>query len=411
MIIGTGEVAEEMPLVTTDAGLSAPDDPFHIVTAEELSKPLPPLEYVIDGFIPKGSISLLAGYSASFKTWLGIAMALAVAGGGTFLGRAAKLAWALYLNYEHPHQNLVERAQQLARGYGYGPIPPGFEVGNFPQLGMDSAKFLPSLQAASSSKPRGLVVVDSLRAALRGVDENSSEARRFIDDLRKVSESSGTAFLLVTHARKGKHGLTKGGDLREIIRGSSAFLDAEDNAFVLQRDDEAGGARLSQVKCRFGTEMGAQLLVLGTDPIRDSASIAAIQELAQSDLRSDDALKWEVLEYIRANPGCGQRAVRGAVKQRSERVTLVIRELERIGLVVNKGTRERSQVLRGPANATSRVRTMTASFSPCPCPVPIGTGTHGLTVSGKRRDTPDTSCVPVSRIRSDTPDRCHQPWC
>jgi hypothetical protein len=67
------------------------------------------------------------------------------------------------------------------------------------------------------------VLVDSLRAATPGIDENSSEARRFVDMLGRVSERTGATILLIHHARKPSGDGPRGA--RYALRGSSALYD------------------------------------------------------------------------------------------------------------------------------------------------------------------------------------------
>jgi hypothetical protein len=83
---------------------------------------------------------------------------------------------------------------------------------------------------------RDVMLVDSLRAASPGVDENSSDMRAGLDMLGAISEETGCRAEVIHHARKPREG---DGDSRYSVRGSSAIFDACDavHVFSAERDE------------------------------------------------------------------------------------------------------------------------------------------------------------------------------
>ena len=53
--------------------------------SELMAKELPPIRWLIDGLVPEEGMVVLAGMSGSYKTWLVMSMAIAVAAGQDFL--------------------------------------------------------------------------------------------------------------------------------------------------------------------------------------------------------------------------------------------------------------------------------------------------------------------------------------
>jgi hypothetical protein len=61
-----------------------------------------PIEWLIDGIIPLGSVNLITSESGTGKTWVAYAIAGAVARGEGFAGHAVKQRPVLYLDGENP---------------------------------------------------------------------------------------------------------------------------------------------------------------------------------------------------------------------------------------------------------------------------------------------------------------------
>ena len=113
-----------------------------------------------------------------------------------------------------------------------------------------------------------LVVIDSLAAANPGIDENATSARQALDMLHAIAVETNCSFLVIHHsAKSGRR--SKGGDLREALRGSSAIFDAPDGVVMTRLGDDRGEHKtvlLDHVKNRFGPTVrsaAAQLVPRG----------------------------------------------------------------------------------------------------------------------------------------------------
>ncbi len=79
-----------------------------------------------------------------------------------------------------------------------------------------------------------LVILDSLPASAPDVDENSSEVRRLLDVLGRVSEKTGVVSLVIHHARKPHEDAVGGAKMS--VRGSGAIFDACSSLFVFSAE-------------------------------------------------------------------------------------------------------------------------------------------------------------------------------
>jgi hypothetical protein len=191
----------------------------------DIFQPLPETKWLARGLhIGPGRPILLAGYGASAKTLSSQALALAVASGTPVWGNfATALGEVRHLDYEQGFHATARRYQRLAVGHNIDPSDLGerLKLSVFPSVFLDS----PNAVDAYSSACEGadLCILDALRGATPSQDENDSSIRACLDNLTRVSEKTGTAFVVLHHAGKPKDGHS---DPRTIARGSSAIFDA-----------------------------------------------------------------------------------------------------------------------------------------------------------------------------------------
>lgn len=170
---------------------------------------------------------------------------------------------------------------------------------------------------------RDLLIVDSLRAATAGVDENDSAIREGLDMLGKASESTGCRSLVIHHARKPSVDDSGG---RCSIRGSSAIFDACDSVHVFSAG-KGEPVRVEHVKARSHGELtddvalvisdvevegdpraGLRVHVHGAELIaqrRDERNIVNRREQAQHNAEV-------VRRVLMTTPGLGGRELRDA---------------------------------------------------------------------------------------------------
>jgi len=208
--------------------------PDLLLDAVALAAPLPPLDFLLEelGLVAGGGAPhLIAGYGFSGKTLACQAMLLSLAAGRPVWGqyRSRQTYRVAHVDLEQGNRLTRARYQRLARGMGV----------HLPQLG-DSivAAVMPAdlrLTRACAARwrrimaERDLVVVDSLRAAAAGSDENSSDVRQHLDLLGELADETGCRALVIVHARKPSQD-SEGG--LYAIRGSSAIYDGADSVLL-----------------------------------------------------------------------------------------------------------------------------------------------------------------------------------
>jgi RecA-family ATPase len=212
------------------------------VTLERLlSTEYPELEWLVDRIIPRFGITLISGKPSSFKTYLAIDMAIAVAKGDICLGRfETKQAKIVIIDEESGERILAKRFKQLN---GQKDLPIAVKS----LCGFNVEKDVDDLIHFCIAKQVGVVIMDSF-VRIHKRDENSStEINKIYAHLKKFKKNN-ICLIITHHNRKGLaqgnyHG--NGDDLRgsgDIL----AFCDCHISVSKT-KDNEI---RISQTKLR-----------------------------------------------------------------------------------------------------------------------------------------------------------------
>jgi len=228
--------------------------------------------------IAVGPSTLLIAASYSGKSFLLQHLALCAVSSRKLLDRyEVKQGKVLHLDYEQGTDQSEVRYQRLMNGHGITEqdIRSGELLFARPTMPLDHADAEKELTLLA--KGYSICIIDSYRAALSRIDENSSEARGPLTMLGNVSEATGCVFIVIHHQGKGD---TPKGD-RVWGRGSSAIFDAAGTVFSLK----AGGGvyQLTQEKSRIGRFSGATYVLEDVGPTVDAIGQSEGVKLAPAD--------------------------------------------------------------------------------------------------------------------------------
>lgn len=214
----------------------AADTPrLNFVSARDLSRrTFAPTEFIVPGIIPVG-LTILAGRPKIGKSWFGLGAAVAVASGGTFLGRNVEPGRVLYLALEDSEARLKRRLALVLDGQE-------------PPANLDFATSCPALdgpnngavaairQWRAAGERASLVIVD-IAQRIRppaGKNERPYEAdySAYLP-LKTMADEDGIAVVGVCHTRKAAG--EDGGDPLDAISGTLGLVGAADHALILDR--------------------------------------------------------------------------------------------------------------------------------------------------------------------------------
>lgn len=320
--------------------LRAPSSALAVVTFDgaAIAEDLPELQYLVREIrlvSGGGAPHLAAGYGYSGKTMALQAMLLGLAAGlkvwGAYPVRPCRV---VHVDKEQGRRLTHLRYQRLARPMGIDLCDLGNAINTIimPPLSLSSTCADDWLRVMDG---RDLLLLDSMRAASPGQDENSSDIRAGLDMLGEISERTGCRAIVIHHARKPGDHAPSG---RYSIRGSSAIFDALDCAYVfsankgepiqVQHEKARSDGELvddfalvvSDVEIDGNPRAGLRVDVRGAELIAERRAEHAAANLTDRTKRDAEKLR----RVIATTPGLGSAELRGAAGLPGDRVALAL---------------------------------------------------------------------------------------
>lgn len=329
----SGRVVEELsPRSELEVdGSGAPDhEPPQVETRPDVYEPLgldsflasPPAEPNWDwrGWHARGDVVLEAGDPGIGKSLSAQVRAVTAAtGGGEHLGEAVAARRVVFFDLESPEDVVYSRLWGLdvrgnVEGLAYVHRPAGFDL-------LDPAR-LARFRETLVSERAELCVVDSLRRAAPGLDENDSrQVSTLFTALREIAAELAVTIIVVHHPRKPV------GDAKiealYAARGSGDLIGSVDS-YVFYRRLAGGLVRVEHGKARRGREHAHVHFRIVED--EDSGG-PTIEHVTVDEGQSDEALDAAVLAFVNEHPGKPTGKVEDGVKGGREAVR---RALERL---------------------------------------------------------------------------------
>ena len=212
----------------------------------------PAQQWLVDGLLSTEGVALLAAESGTYKTWLGLQLAVCCCLGQTWLKFPVMQGKVLYINGEIPRREAQRRIRRLGVT---GAFSDDFHFIHTP-LQLDGYDDYYDLLELVQREKYDLIVGDTLSKLHSGrASENDNDAMTdLMIKARKISEASGGLFLMLHHVSK-PPGFPL--SLLHRIRGASAIRDNAGSAVLLQKQDKGKGAyvNLTNPKNWFGAEL------------------------------------------------------------------------------------------------------------------------------------------------------------
>lgn len=230
-LLGLAQLYHVGPPPDLNSGAFAPVTAPQLLDEPESAQPA----WVWEDFIPEGALAALIAKPKVGKTTNAYELAVKMAQGLPYLGRATRRGPVLILALEEHGREVKRRlrdlgADQLAEIHvNVGPLD-------------DSADTFHQIKMYISAHGITLVIFDTLNTFWSVRDENNAtDVTRAIKPLLNLARESGAAILLLHHARKseGEHG--------DEIRGSGALFSLLDVALILKRHEVETQRKLTAI--------------------------------------------------------------------------------------------------------------------------------------------------------------------
>lgn len=275
-------------------------------------------EWIVPDLIPADGITLLTGNFGSFKSYMSLLLADAIAGGGTFLQRQCQQHPVLILDRENSHstqylrRNLVgdlkSRDNVRILADFTDPVAPDFTD---PGL----------LSVCARIKP--VLIADSLTDFHRGLKENDSDdMTQCFCQIRALVTAGARAVIVLHHVPKGGRGAGSSyrGSTSIPAAGSAALLiekEGKDKAIIKGMKSRDGQLQTIRIKLSFGKQVTYKVLDDGLDP--------------ETELRAS------IETYVQQNPGSTSEGVAAKIRKRHQTVADVVNSMIKNGRLRRAG--------------------------------------------------------------------------
>lgn len=197
-----------------------------------------PIEFIVDGCIPRGAVTLLAGPPDIGKSYIAQQLLTAAALGRDWLGRKVERVRTFGLFAEDPERALLFRQDKISKHYGIehadleldaswrssdegNPALIGF--GRFDSAGAPSALW-GKIERYVLEQGIQLVILDNARRVFRGQENDANQVTAFIEMLTKLAVAMNGAILLPMHPPKGGQSYYAGSGAWEgAVRSAMSF--------------------------------------------------------------------------------------------------------------------------------------------------------------------------------------------
>lgn len=174
------------------------------------------VDWLVYEILSPNELLVLAAPPRAGKSLLALALAKAVASGGTFLDRPVKQGKVLYINIEDSSGKVKRRliAQEWTEA----------EAKNVTELNRFSLDQIEALEELIREESYSLVVIDTLSRVRRdGYSENSSDMANALAPLQDIAAENNCCILVVHHTRKQGLETKATDDVFDSVRGSGAI--------------------------------------------------------------------------------------------------------------------------------------------------------------------------------------------
>ncbi|HWV23967.1 MAG TPA: AAA family ATPase [Thermomicrobiales bacterium] len=207
--------------------------PCSLLTAisrdEFMELEVPPIEYLVDGLLVSGSATLFSAREKAGKGLIMIDLAYCIATGTPFLDRAVMEGPVIYIALEENAATLQGRLKARDKGRGGYPLyivrADGSVEGQ--EFRLDTEIGIQALLELIQDIQPVLVLIDPLREAHGGRENESDDMAPRLRALRSVSHQTNTAIVVSHHA----------GKMSGTFRGSTAIRASFDDELQFTRED------------------------------------------------------------------------------------------------------------------------------------------------------------------------------
>jgi 5S rRNA maturation endonuclease (ribonuclease M5) len=219
------EGGDPRAVLATAHDVEPPRSRLKLLSIDDLED-LPPPSWLIEDIITDHGLSVVWGRSGTFKSFIALDMAMSIATGAPWQGKATKPGLVVYVAAEGA-QGLGKRAIGWRETKGKGLPKPNIRLlAHGIILTSDDANELVNAITDLGDKP-ALIIIDTLARTFGAADENkTSDMNAYVSAADKLRMATGAHVMIIHHSGK---------DEEKGERGNVALRGAADTIIAVQR--------------------------------------------------------------------------------------------------------------------------------------------------------------------------------
>jgi hypothetical protein len=278
-----------------------------------------PVEWIVDRFIAKGTVTMLSGVSGSGKSYVALDVSDCIAQGEMFAGMSTIQTEVNYFDRENPLHVVQSRMRQMS-------IRDGERFRYWggwlkPQAPSADSEVVMNYVRAADSKP--VLVFDTISAFFEEGSENDAAAvRSHMNGYRNLADLGATVIVLLHASEKGGNG--------GFYRGSTDYKASVDCAYLVKKIGKGQlleGVELKNFKSRYLTHEKLRLQFDGSTFSADK--LAAVADKMRSLLIANAGILKSQFETLAVKEGIDRGSVREFIDSRIQRGEIEVTKGER----------------------------------------------------------------------------------
>lgn len=260
---------------------------LRLVDAANYATTTPPqLEWIVDGLVPLGGITMLSAAPKAGKSNLALSMLIAISQGRPWLKLPARSTKCLYVDGEVGGNELHRRIYRLSKGLGEDADLSGRMVLTSDRIDLEDDECVKALIDAVKMGGFELVCMDPISKMHTGCDGGERSAKLALSAIDEIRRQTGATILLVNHFGRAAAKRKTAGDR---YYGSVRF--AADAVSILELDRRSDQHLvLTHTDCRYSRPM--EPITLMTEIDDEIARYTQIDGEDRDVLVGDSALDW-----------------------------------------------------------------------------------------------------------------------
>lgn len=305
--------------------------------------------WLVEGFLSAGSLTVIAAAPKVGKTYLCLALAIAVATGTQAMGRyqVGSPGRVLIFPAEDDPRAIRERMEALCLGQHLELTADlAVDLITAESLKLDDPQHREQLEELIQGQRPRLLILDPLVRLHSGAESSTQHMSELFGYLRQLTRRYQLSIVVTHHLAKSRTGA--GGQPGHAMRGSGDIHAAYDHGATLVRQEDGGvlltlehrtAASPDPVAYRLVSRQGGGMVFDFSEPVPPEPEVVRATPSARKAVPLEAvSLPERVLELLRAAEGpLSQVAIRSALKVRNAVLSEVLHGLSTAGRIQNLG--------------------------------------------------------------------------